>query len=265
MEYIDAWPIDEDGARSMIGIFLALILSVAPASAKDSSVLVFAASSLTDAISSVADAYVATGQPRPTLSFASSSALARQIENGAPAAIFISADEQWMDYVAVRDLIEPTSRTTFLGNQIVLIAPQSERFDVAISANVPLAAALRGGKLALADPDSVPAGRYAKAALENLGVWRDVEASVVRTENVRAALAFVERGEAAAGVVYATDAALSTKIVVIGTFPSMSHPPIAYPMAIVRGASNEAAKTFFAFARSPAAIEIYKSFGFVVK
>jgi molybdate transport system substrate-binding protein len=249
----------------MIKLFLAIALTATSASAKDSPVLVFAASSLTEAITVVADAYAATGQPRPTLSFASSSALARQIENGAPASIFISADDQWMDYVATRGLIEPSSRTAFLSNHIVLVAPKSSSFETTIEANFALRTALKGGKLALADPDSVPAGRYAKAALENLGVWRDIEASVVRAENVRAALAFVERGEAAAGVVYATDAALSSNVAVVGTFPEISHPPIAYPIAIVRDADSDQVKAFFTFARSPVALDIYKSFGFIVK
>jgi len=227
--------------------------------------LVFAASSLTDALTAVADSYEKTGQPRPILSFASSATLARQIENGAPAAIFVSADEQWMDYVAERKLIEPASRLAMLGNRLVLVAAKSEPLALEISPGFPLANALGKGKLAIADPDSVPAGRYAKAALEHLGAWRDVEANVVRAENVRAALAYVERGEAKAGVVYATDAAQSKNVRIVGPFPETSHPPIIYPLALVGQTPNDDARRFYIFMRSPAAADIYTSYGFTIK
>jgi len=249
----------------MLRVVLAcLVLLAVPAAAQDRPVLVFAAASLTDALTDVAAAYATSGRAQPVMSFAASSALARQIENGAPADIFISADEQWMDYIAARGLIDPASRISPLGNALMLVAPAQAPLTLEIGVGFPLAAALGDGRLALADPDSVPAGRYAKAALENLGVWRAVEAKVVRAENVRAALAFVERGEAAAGVVYATDAALTRTVRVVGPFPALSHPPITYPFALVGEAPRAEARALFAFLTSEAAKDIYRRLGFVV-
>ena len=152
-----------------------------------------------------------------------------------------------------------------LANSLVLIAPANKPLSLRVEQGFPLAKALGGGKLSLADPSSVPAGRYAKAALEKLGVWASVEKSVVGSENVRSALAFVERGEAAAGAVYATDAALSQKVVVVGTFPSDSHPPISYPLAIVAGHDGQDAQAFRAFLMGDEAKAIYRKFGFAVK
>jgi molybdate transport system substrate-binding protein len=229
------------------------------------SLIVFAAASLTETLTEVGNAYAATGKAKPTFSFAASSALARQIENGAPAAIFASADEQWMDYLADRKLIVPSSRMTFLGNTLVLISPADKPLKVTIGYEFPLAAALGGGKLSMANPDSVPAGKYGKAALENLNVWRSVEGSVVRAQNVRGALAFVERGEAAAGIVYSTDAALTKKVVVVGTFPEISHGPITYPLAVVKGHDTPEARDFRAFMLSDAAKAVYRKYGFSVK
>jgi molybdate transport system substrate-binding protein len=242
-----------------------LILALGLTRAATAETLIFAAASLTEALTEIASAYEKTGAAKPVFSFASSSTLAKQIENKAPAAIFISADEQWMDYVAQRNLITPDSRVGLLGNWIVLVSTASDPLVLTIDKNFALAAALKGGKLALADPDSVPAGRYAKAALENLGVWSSVEAAVVRAENVRAALTFVERGEAKAGVVYATDAALAKNIRVVGVFPPESHPPIVYPAALVGANPDAEAKAFFAFMTSDAAKAIYRRYGFTVK
>lgn len=239
----------------------ALILGTFQSAQVRADVLVFAAASLTDALTAVAEDYAATGAAKPVFSFAASSALARQIENGAPAAIFVSADEQWMDYLAERSLIDSASRVTLLGNRLVLISPTPLMLE--ITAGVSLDTALAGGKLALADPDSVPAGKYAKAALERLGVWPSVERQVVRADNVRAALAFVERGEARLGVVYATDAAASRKVSVAGFFPQDSHPPISYPAALVK--ADAQARTFFAYMQSDAAKAVYARFGFSVK
>ncbi len=250
----------------LFGAMLALTVAIAcaPARAADPMV-VFAAASLTETLNAVGDAYAATGKARPTFSYAASSALAKQIENGAPAALFISADEEWMDYLAQRSLIVPSSRVSLLANSLVLIAPAAKPITLKIEKGFPLAKALGTGKLSLADPASVPAGKYAKAALEKFGVWASVEKSVIGSENVRAALAFVERGEAAAGAVYATDAALSQKVVVVGTFPSDSHPPISYPLAIVAGHDGKDAQDFRAFMMSDTAKAIYKKFAFTVK
>jgi len=227
--------------------------------------LVFAAVSLTEALTEVGEAYAKTGKSKPVFSFAASSALARQIESGAPARLFLSADEEWMDYLAQRQLIVAASRTSFLENTLVLVTPADRPLRLDIMPSFPLAPLLGGGKLSLADPTSVPAGRYAQAALESLGVWAAVEASVVRADNVRGALAFVERGEAAAGIVYATDAALTKRVAVTGTFPPSSHPPISYSLAIVAGHDGAAEGAFRDFLLGDAAKAVYGKYGFSVK
>ena len=249
----------------MFRYVFALIALLTPTLAHAAGPLVFAAASLTDVLNVVAEVYEKTGQPKPVFSFASSATLARQIENRAPADIFISADEQWMDYIATRNLIEPASRVALLSNRIVLVSTATNPIVLTIEPGFALGKALGAGKLALADPDSVPAGRYAKAALENLGVWREIEPRVVRAENVRGALAFVERADARAGVVYATDAALAKNITIVGTFPEISHPPITYPIALLRQKPSAEAKSFYDFMRSDTAKEIYQRFGFIVK
>jgi molybdate transport system substrate-binding protein len=227
---------------------------------------VFAAASLTDVLNTLAPMYAATGHPTPVFSYAASSTLARQIEQGAPADLFISADEPWMDYLAERRLIDTSTRVSFLSNRLVLIAPPDHHFSIDIRPGFDLSGALRGGRLAMADPDSVPAGRYGRAALQNLGVWNDVAGSVVRGENVRAALRFVETGEAAAGIVYATDAQASGgRVVVVGTFPEISHPRISYPMAVVRGARGDEARAFATFLQSPAARAVFQQQGFILQ
>lgn len=249
---------------AVFGLCLA-ILALAPARAQTSPrVLVFAAASLTDAMTAVGAAYAATGNPAPVFSFAASSTLARQIENGAPAALFISADEEWMDYLDTRALIDPDSRASFLRNSLVLIVPKGVAWPTPIAPGFELAAALEGRKLAMADPDAVPAGRYGRAALEALEAWSDVAPFVVRADNVRAALTFVERKEVAAGVVYATDAAASARVDVVGAFPAGSHPPISYPMAIVAAHDSREARAFRAFLLQDTAKAIYRRFGFTV-
>ena len=236
--------------------------------ADENRVLVYAAASLTDALTEIGEIYATqpnnAGAATLAFSFAGSSILARQIENGAPAALYFSADEQWMDYLAARDLIVSDSRESSLGNRLVLIAPRDRQFLINIHSGFPLVQALKGGRLALADPDAVPAGRYAKAALENLGVWDDVERNVVRADNVRSVLTFVDRGEVAAGIVYATDAALSGNVVVIGTFPEASHPPISYPLSIVAEYDGVYARVARAFLLSDPAKAIFRKFGFIV-
>ena len=227
--------------------------------------LVFAASSLTDALNEVGEAYAKTGKPKPVFSYAASSALAKQIENGAPANIFISADEEWMNYVTERKLIVEKSRVSFLGNTLVLVTPADKPIKTEIKKDFPLAKLLNGGKLAMGDPDSVPVGKYGKAALENLGAWKDVEPSVVRAENVRAALAFVERGEAAAGIVYATDAAAAKKVAIAAAFPQESYPPVSYPIAVTAAHDTPDAQAFRNFVVGPQAKTIFAKYGFKLK
>jgi len=254
--------------RLILGLGLLLTAGAHPARAAqdgDGRVLVFAASSLTDVMNALVEAYAAAGGSKPALSFAASAALARQIENGAPASLFISADEQWMDYVAARGLIAADTRVSFLGNALVLISPADQPLNVQIAPGFALASALNGGKLAMGDPDSVPVGRYGKTALENLGVWAQLEPHVIRTDNVRVALAFVARGEAAAGIVYATDAASAKNVAIVGAFPESAYPPVSYPVAVMAQNDTPAARAFRDFLLSPAARAVFETFGFRVK
>lgn len=247
-------------------LFAACLALLTPARAQEADkLIVFAAASLTEALNEVGDAYAKTGKPRPVFSYAASSALARQIENGAPAGLFVSADEEWMDYLAQRKLIVPDTRTSFLGNTLVLITPADRPLRLTITPGLDLAKLLGNSKLALADPDNVPAGRYGKAALEHLKVWSAVESNVVRGDSVRGALAFVERGEAAAGIVYGTDAMLTKKVVVAGVFPADSHPPISYPLAVVGAHDTPAARAFRDFLLGSEAKAVYRKYGFAVK
>ncbi len=224
--------------------------------------LVLAAASLQESLNAAADAFAAKGEARPVISFAASSALARQIDAGAPADLFISADEPWMDFLANKHLLKSGTRVSFLTNRLVLVAPAARTLDLPIRAGFPLATALGDGKLAMADPDSVPAGKYGKAALTNLGVWRAVEPKVARAENVRAALLLVSRDEARAGIVYETDARAARGVLVVGVFPEISHAPITYPLAIVAGSQNPAAARFRAFLLSAEGKAIFARFGF---
>jgi molybdate transport system substrate-binding protein len=224
---------------------------------------IFAAASLTDVLKTIGDSYAAAGHPAPVLNFAASSELARQIEQGAEADIFISADEAWMDYLAERGLIEPVTRATLLTNTLVLVAPADKPIIVELRQGMNLKAALEGGKLAIANPDSVPAGKYAKQALEHFGAWGGIEGDTARVENVRAALRFVEQGEAAASIVYATDAkAAGAAVTVVATFPPDSHTPITYPAAIVAGKGEGPGKEFLAFLRSLEARSAFQTAGF---
>lgn len=261
-------PDTASGARAVqflrilfIGLISAL-LGFAPAHAQQRGPTVLAAASLQESLAAAADAWTARGNARPVLSFAASSALARQVEAGAPADLFISADEEWMDYVAAKRLIRANSRVSFLANRLVLIAPASSATRLTIRRNFPLARALGSGRLAMADPNSVPAGRYGRAALTNLGVWNSVSGKVAGAENVRAALALVERGEAPFGIVYATDAGASRGVRVVGTFPVSSHPAITYPIAALRNSSNAEAEGFRRFLISRQGKAIFARFGF---
>jgi len=253
--------------RILLGLIVSLVVVVPSlASAKEEKpITVFAAASLTEALNDAATLYAKSGHPKPVFNFSASSNLARQIEQGARADLFFSADEPWMDYLADRALIDAKSRVSLLSNTLVLVAPASSPFSIAIKPNMNLAAALNGGKLSMADPDSVPAGKYGKAALQNLGVWNSVSGAVVRAENVRAALRFVETGDAAAGIVYGTDAKASSKVVVAGVFPELSHPKISYPAAVVKGPREKDAADFQTFLRSPDAAAIFKSRGFIIQ
>jgi molybdate transport system substrate-binding protein len=245
---------------------LAAVLAPAPAAAQGRGPLVLAASSLQEALSEAAGAWAARGHPRPVISFAASSALARQIEAGAPADLFVSADEEWMDHVAKLRLIRAGSRVSFLSNRLVLIAPAASKARLGIARGFPLARALGSrGRLAVADPASVPAGRYAMAALTSLGVWPQVAPKLARAENVRAALALVERGEAPLGVVYATDARASKRVLVLGVFPASSHPPITYPVAVLRSATSPDAEPFRRFLISPAGRAVFARRGFAAR
>lgn len=250
--------------RTLLATILFCVAAAAPAQT-DKGPLVLAAASLQESLTAAADAFAATGQPRPVISFAASSALARQIDAGAPADLFISADELWMDFVANKKLVRPGTRVSFLTNRLVLVAPAATPLKLEIKSGFGLAAALGDGKLAMADPDSVPAGRYGRAALISLGVWRDVEPKVARAENVRAALAFVSRGEARAGIVYETDARADKGVRIVGIFPATSHPPITYPLAVLARSSNPGAARFHAFLRSRAGSAIFARRGFGVR
>lgn len=225
--------------------------------------LVFAAASLQESLNAVADAWAAKHHDRPTISFAASSALAKQIDAGAPADIFISADEPWMDDVQKNGLVAPGTRVSFLGNTLVLVASADSTGTLSIKPGFPLAKALGDGKLAMADPDSVPAGKYGKASLTALGVWTQVQDKVVRGDSVRSALAFVERGEAPYGIVYATDAFASKKVRIVGVFPSSSHAPITYPIARLSAASSPDAEGFRLFVISKEGRAIFRKFGFL--
>lgn len=251
-------------AGLMMAVF-ALLGATAPAAAQPSGPLVLAAASLQEAMSAAADRWTGKGHPRPVLSFAATSALARQIEAGAPADMFVSADEKWMDYVANKGLLRPRTRAAFLANSLVLIAPASSRVQLAIKPGFPLARSLGTGRLAMADPDAVPAGQYGRQALANLGVWPSVEGRIARAENVRVALAFVSRGEAPLGIVYATDARAEPGVRVAGTFPKGSHTPISYPLAVLKNSKNSDTEGFRRFLLSAEGKAIFRRFGFGTK
>ena len=225
--------------------------------------VVFAAASLTDALQRIGDDYTRATGVVVRLSFAASSALARQIESGADADVFLSADQQWMDYLESRGRIRRGTRRDLLGNRLVLVAPATSNIELRIGPRFPLRAALQGERLATGDPDSVPAGRYAKAALTSLGVWDEVADRLVGAENVRSALAFVARGEVPLGIVYETDARADKKVRVVDVFPATSHPPITYPVAATQSA-DAASLEFLAYLSGPAARATFEQLGFTV-
>jgi len=224
--------------------------------------LVLAAASLQDSLTEAADAWAEEGHSRPVLSFAATSALARQVEAGAPADLFISADEQWMDEIASKGLIEANSRTTLVANRLVLIAPAASSSELKIEPGFALSKALDGGRLAIADPEIVPAGRYAKQALVKLGAWNSVAHTAVPAENVRLALALVAREETTLGIVYATDAKAEPGVRVVDSFPADSHTPITYPIALLKTAKSSEAQAFREFLISDKAKAIFRQYGF---
>jgi molybdate transport system substrate-binding protein len=225
-------------------------------------IVVFGAASLTNVLQELGDAFTKETSVPVKFSFAASSALARQIESGAPADVFFSADIDWMDYLQKRNLIQPASRRDVVGNRLVLIAPSDSPIELKIEPHFRLASALGTKRLATGDPDSVPAGRYAQASLVNLGVWDEVADRLIRADSVRSALAFVDRGEAPLGIVYETDAMIDKRVRVVDVFPATSHPPIVYPIALTMGAKADAAK-FVAYIESPAVDAAFKAYGFV--
>jgi molybdate transport system substrate-binding protein len=226
-------------------------------------VIVFAAASLQTAIDAMVPAIDRAAGVDLRVSYAASSALARQIDNGAPADLFISADLEWMDYLEARSLLRPETRTNLLGNRLVLIAPAGSHPVVDLARPGTLAAALGSGRLAAADPDAVPAGKYAKAALTDLGMWPSLAPKIAAAENVRAALLLVSRGEAPLGIVYRSDAIADRGVRIVAAFPEHSHPRIIYPAALTKGAAA-GAQAVLAYLGSDAARQVFASQGFVV-
>jgi molybdate transport system substrate-binding protein len=241
-----------------LALLFALVLGQ-PALAQARGPLVLAAASLQEAMNDAADAWAHAGHPRPVLSFAASSALARQAASGGGADLFASADEEWMDYLAKAGQLVPGTRADFAANRLVVVAPAGTTTRLT---RATLAPTLTGGPVAMADPGSVPAGLYGKAALTRLGAWPAVAPHVVAADSVRAALALVERGAAPFGIVYATDALASPRVRVVAVFPADSHPPIRYPVARLKGSANPDAEGFRHFLLSRAGQAILRRHGF---
>jgi molybdate transport system substrate-binding protein len=249
---------------------LCLVLGIGPgapvaaseaAAPPSATLVVFAAASLTEALDAIDAAFAAQAHIQVKASYAASSVLAKQIEAGAPADVFFSADHEWMDYLEQRKLLRTGTRRDVLGNDLVLIAPADSPVQLKIAPGFALARALGDGRLASADPDSVPAGIYGRAALIELGVWDSVQSRLARAENVRAALAYVARGEAPLGIVYATDAQVEKRVRVVDVFPADTHPAILYPAALTANAQPQAQK-YLEFLSGTAAQEIFRRYGF---
>jgi molybdate transport system substrate-binding protein len=242
-------------------LVLSLLVAYVPGAGADT-FTVFAAASLKNALDEVIRTHEAKTGDRARVSYAASSALARQIENGAPADVFVSADLAWMDYLHKKALIQPATRFVLVRNQLALIAPAGAAIKLKIAPGFPLAAALGKERLAMADPASVPAGRYGKDALVSLGIWKTVESKVAAAADVRAALLLVSRGEAPLGIVYSTDAAVEPRVSVVDTFPENAHAPIVYPAALTAASKNPAAAVFLRALREPAARGVFEKYGF---
>jgi molybdate transport system substrate-binding protein len=243
-------------------LVLSAVLWAPSARAQGRDLLVFGAASLKNALDDADALYQHDSGHKVVVSYGASSTLAKQIENGAPADIFISADLDWMDYVAQRKLIKADTRSNLLGNKLVLVAPADSQINLSIGPNFPLAQALGNDRLAMADPGSVPAGKYGKAALEALGVWSQVESRVAPAQDVRATLLLVSRGEAPLGIVYQTDAAADKGVKVVAAFPESTHPPIIYPIAVIASSANPDAVAYVSFLKSPAAKPAFQKQGF---
>lgn len=250
------------GAVSVM-LVAACVVSASPQQPAPADLLVFAASSLQTALDALTPAIQQTTGVRIRASYAASSALARQIESGAPAGLFISADLDWMDYLAERKLIVPATRVNLLRNTLVLVAPAKAPVSITISPGFPLARALGANRLAIANPDSVPAGKYARTALTSLGVWDSVASKLAPRENVRAALLLVSLGEAPLGIVYKTDAVADRSVVIVDAFPATSHGAIVYPAAVTMPGSPAASRVL-AFLQSKAAKAVFAQQGFIV-
>ncbi len=241
---------------------LALLLPAAPVAAQEQ-ITVFAAASLKNALDDANAGFSKATGVKVVASYAASSALAKQIEQGAPADVFVSADLQWMDYLAERKLIKPDTRVNLLGNRLVLIAGTDTKLDkIEIAKGFDIAKLAGEGRIAVADVKAVPAGRYAKAALENLGAWTAAERKLAMAENVRATLAFVARGETPIGIVYETDARIEPKVKIVGAFPDGSYPPVIYPVAATATTAKPAVARYLDFLRTPAAKSIFERYGF---
>jgi molybdate transport system substrate-binding protein len=241
---------------------LASLVCAGPARAQN--IIVFAAASLKDALDDVDALAQKRGFGKVVVSYAASSALAKQIENGAPADVFISADLDWMDYLDTRKLVKSSLRTNLLRNELVVIEHVKSDVEAMVERTFPPGPRLGKGRIAIADPDHVPAGKYAKAALESLGMWPSVVGRLVRAENVRAALLFVARGEVPLGIVYRTDAAAEKRVRITSVFPASSHPPIVYPAAVIAATRNErAAEEYLSLLKSPQAMAAFQKHGFL--
>ncbi|MTH48311.1 molybdate ABC transporter substrate-binding protein [Intestinirhabdus alba] len=234
--------------------------------ADESKITVFAAASLTNAMQDIAAAWKKEKNVEVVSSFASSSTLARQIEAGAPADLFISADQKWMDYAVDKKAIDTATRSTLLGNSLVVVAPKaSEQKAFTIDAKTNWLPLLNGGRLAVGDPQHVPAGIYAKEALQKLGAWDTLSPKLAPAEDVRSALALVERSEAPLGIVYGSDAVAGKGVKVVATFPEDSHKKVEYPVAIVDGHKNATVEAFYDYLKGPQAAEIFKRYGFTTR
>jgi len=244
----------------LLALALMASFTAQPAAAAD--VLVFAAASLKNALDDAIADYAKRTGTKVEASYAASGPLAKQIESGAPADIFISADLDWMDEVAKQNAIVPDSRVNLLGNRLVLVTAKDNPIAITLGPQADLLGALKGGRLAVGDPQSVPAGKYGQAALEKLGLWAGVEPHLARADSVRSALALVSRSEAPLGIVYATDAAADTSVRIAADFPPSSYPPIVYPAALIKASTNAGAKPFLAYLESPAAAPFFTKQGF---
>lgn len=259
-------PVRARSRRSLLGIAScgAVLVQLPAGLLAAERTLVLAAASLKDVLEALARAFAGTDGTRVRYAFAATSTLVRQLEQGIEAGVFISADLDWMDHAVQRGLVEPASVVELIGNRLVLVAPRGEVAPFALRRGADLRAPLADGRLAVADVRAVPAGRYAKQALERLALWHQVAGRLAITENVRGALALAARGEVRLAAVYETDALADARVEVVARFPAESHRPIRYPAALVRGHATEEARAFLRFLGTPAAARVFRAHGFVV-